>query len=91
MFQKRVLVIHPSSAEAERLSRLAQKFGPVTTRTDAEAALPELVEGGFAAVVVDAEVAAAPALRSAVRPPAGVLVTGPAEDALWRAAESIAP
>lgn len=87
MIQKRIVVIHPSSAEAERLARLAQKHGPVTTQTDPEAALPDLASGGVAAAVVDAAFAASASLRSMVRPPTGVLVTGAAEEDLARAAE----
>ncbi|MEN6560995.1 MAG: diguanylate cyclase [Acidobacteriota bacterium] len=87
MIQKRIVVIHPSSAEAERLARLAQKHGPVTTQTDPEAALPDLAAGGVAAAVVDAAFAASLSLRSMVRPPTGVLITGAAEEDLARAAE----
>jgi len=87
MIQKRILVIHPSPAEAERLTGLAQKLGPVAAEADPERALAGLAEGGIAAVVVDASVAGSPALRAMIRPPAGVLVTGSDEDELARLAD----
>jgi diguanylate cyclase (GGDEF)-like protein len=87
MFQKRILVIHPSPAEADRLARLAQKFGTVSTENDPEAALAVFAEGGIAAAVVDVSFAGSPALRSMVRPPTGVLVVGEDEEAVTRAAE----
>lgn len=88
MFQKRIVVIHRSAAEADRLARLALTIGPATARTDVEAALADFAEGGVAAVVVDVSLAAAPALKSMVRPPAGVLIVGADEEALAAAAES---
>ena len=87
MFQKRILLIYPSAADADRLARLAQKHGPVQILADPEAALPAFAEGGVAAVVVDASFAASPALRSMVRPPAGVLITGDDEDLIARLAD----
>ncbi|HOW84445.1 MAG TPA: diguanylate cyclase [Candidatus Aminicenantes bacterium] len=88
MFIKRIVVLHPLSEEADRLARLARKCGSVAVLTDPEAAPAELAGGGVAAVVVDASLAAGPALQAAVRPPAGVLVTGAAEEDLWPAAGS---
>ena len=88
MFIKRIVVLHPLAAEAERLARLARKCGSVAVLTDPQAAPAELAGGGVAAVVVDASLAAGPALQAAVRPPAGVLVTGAAEEDLWPAAGS---
>ncbi len=87
MIQKRILVIHPSPAEAERLARLARKLGPVAAETDPGQALAGLAEGGVAAAVIDASVAGSPALRAAVRPPVGVLLTGPDETELARLAD----
>jgi len=87
MFQKRILVIHPLPAEADRLARLAQKFGAVSTEHDPEAALEAFAEGGIVAAVVDVSFAGSPALRSMVRPPTGVLIVGEDEDAITRAAE----
>jgi diguanylate cyclase (GGDEF)-like protein len=91
MFQKRILLIHPAPAEAERLARLAQRFGPVTVETDPEKLLAALAEGGFAAVVVDASLAASPVIRAMVRPPTGVLITGGDEGALARLADEWPP
>jgi diguanylate cyclase (GGDEF)-like protein len=87
MFQKRILVIHPLPAEADRLARLAQKFGAVSIEHDPEEALEAFAEGGIVAVIVDVSFAGSPALRSMVRPPTGVLVVGEDEDAITRAAE----
>lgn len=88
MIQKRILVIHPAPAEADRLARLAQKLAPVSTHADPEGALADFAEGGIAAVVVDVSLAAAPALQAAVRPPIGILVTGDADEALAAAADA---
>jgi len=87
MIQKRILVIHPLPAEADRLARLAQKLGPVAVEADPEQALAILAEGGIAAAVIDASVAGSPALRAMIRPPAGLLITGPDEEALARLAD----
>jgi diguanylate cyclase (GGDEF)-like protein len=87
MFQKRILIIHPSSAEADRLARLAQKFGPVQAEPDPEAALAVFAEGGLAAAVIDVSFAGLPALRAMVRPPTGLLITGNDEDEIARAAD----
>jgi hypothetical protein len=91
MFQKRILLVHPAPAEAGRLARLAQRFGPVTAETDPEKLLVAFAEGGLAAVVVDASSAVSPVVRSMVRPPAGVLITGGDEDALARLADEWPP
>ena len=91
MFQKRVVVIHPDPAEADRLARLARKLGPAASHADAEEARPEFAAGGVAAAVVDVSLAGAPALRSMVRPPAGVLVVGDDEEALAAAAGAWPP
>jgi len=91
MILKRILIVHPSPAEAERLARLAQKFGPTTTASDPAEALPVFAEGGIGAVVVDASLAASPPLRSVVRPPAGVLVVGGDEDELVNLANDWPP
>lgn len=87
MIQKRILILHPSAAEAERLARLAQKFGPTLTAADPGEALSAFAEGGVAAVVVDASLASSAPLRSMVRPPAGLLIVGDDEDRLARLAD----
>jgi diguanylate cyclase (GGDEF)-like protein len=91
MIQKRIVVIHPVYTEADRLARLAQKHGPVLTAADPEAALALFAEGDVAAAVVDAAFAASPSLKSAVRPPTGVLLVGPDEEGLLRAADEWPP
>src|SRR5512136_896087 len=91
MFQKRVLVIHPSPSEADRLARLAHKFGPARSETSAEAALAAFAEGDIAAAVIDAAFSRSTALRAMVRPPTGVLLTGDNEDEIARAADDWPP
>jgi diguanylate cyclase (GGDEF)-like protein len=91
MFQKRILVIHPSPSEADRLARLAHKFGPALAVTSAEAALAAFAEGDIAAAVVDAAFSRSTALRAMVRPPTGVLLTGDNEEAIARAADDWPP
>jgi diguanylate cyclase (GGDEF)-like protein len=87
MIQKSILVIHPSAAEADRLARLAQKFGPVGTESDPDSAISALAEGEIAAAVIDASFAASPALRAMVHSPTGVLITGDDEDVISHAAQ----
>ncbi len=91
MIQKRILVINPSSAEADRLARLAQKHGPARSETDAEAALSEFAEGDIAVAVIDIAFVASPALKAMIRPPVGILLTGADEDLVSRAADEWPP
>ncbi len=91
MFPKRILVIHPSPAESERLARLAGKFGPVRAETDGEAALGAFAEGDVAVAVVDAAFARSSALKAMVRPPTAVLLVGADEEELGRAADEWPP
>ena len=91
MVQRRIVVIHPVPEEADRLARLAQKLGPALAAADPEAALPLFAESDVAAAVVDASFAASPSLRALVRPPAGVLLVGPDEEGLLRAADAWPP
>jgi diguanylate cyclase (GGDEF)-like protein len=91
MIPKRILILNPSSLEAERLARLAQKFGPARAETDAEAALALFADGDFAIAVIDVAYAASSALKAMVRPPAGVLLTGSDEELVSRAADEWPP
>ena len=91
MFQKRILVIHPSSAEADRLARLANKFGPARAETGAEPVLAAFAEGDVAVAVIDAAFSRSTALRAMVRPPTGVLLTGDDEADVARAADEWPP
>jgi diguanylate cyclase (GGDEF)-like protein len=91
MIPKRILVFNPSSLEAERLARLARKCGPASPETDAGAALSAFAEGDVAVAVIDVGFLGSTALKAMVRPPAGVLLTGPDEDALARAADDWPP
>ena len=91
MFLKRVLVFHPSATEADRLARLAGKYGQARSETDPGQALTALAEGDAAIAVVDVSLAGSPALRAALRPPTAVLLVGPDEDELARAADEWPP
>ena len=86
MIRQGILIIHPAASEAERLALVARRIGPVTTETNPERALGALAEGGTVAAVIDVSLAGSAALRSMVRPPAGVLFTGGDPDALELAA-----
>jgi diguanylate cyclase (GGDEF)-like protein len=91
MIPNRILVLNPSSLEAERLARLAQKFGPARAETDAEAALAAFAEGDIAVAVIDVAYVGSSALKAMVRPPAGVLLTGSDENLVFRAADDWPP
>ena len=91
MIQRRILVIHPVATEADRLARLAKKYGPVLTVTDPEAALSAFAEGDIVAAVVDVVFSGSPALKAMVRPPTGVLLVGEDEARISRAAEDWPP
>ena len=91
MNHKRILVLHPSHAEAERLARLAQKFGQVRTETDPGTALSAFAEGPVATAVIDASLAGSSALKAMVRPPTGVLITGADEELISREAGAWPP
>ncbi|TFG57539.1 MAG: sensor domain-containing diguanylate cyclase, partial [Candidatus Aminicenantes bacterium] len=91
MIQKRILVVNPSSAEADRLARLAQKFGPARSETDPEAAMAVFADGDFAVVVFDVAFAGSAALKSMLHPPVGILLTGVDEDIVSRTADEWPP
>jgi diguanylate cyclase (GGDEF)-like protein len=91
MFQKRILVVHPSSSEADRLARLAKKYGPARAETGAEFALSAFAEGDIAVAVIDANLARSTALRAMVRPPTGLLLVAEDEDEAARAADAWPP
>jgi diguanylate cyclase (GGDEF)-like protein len=91
MIQKRILVVNPSSAEADRLARLAQKHGSARSETDPEAAMAVFAEGDFAVVVFDVAFAGSKALQTMIHSPTGVLLTGADEDSILRAADEWPP
>jgi diguanylate cyclase (GGDEF)-like protein len=91
MVQKRILIIHPSSQEADRLARLSRKYGRARVETDPEVALAALAEGQVAAAVVDEAFAGATALKAMVHAPTGILLTGADEDLISRAADDWPP
>lgn len=91
MIQKRILILNHSSAEADRLARLAQKYGPARSETDGEAALAQFGEGDIAVAVIDVAFIGSTALRAMIHPPVGVLLTGADEDLVSRAADEWPP
>ena len=91
MFPKRILVIHPSFTEAERLARLAGKYGQAVPETDPEAALAAFAEGDVGIAVIDATLSRSSALRALVRPPTIVLLVGSDEEEMARAADDWPP
>jgi diguanylate cyclase (GGDEF)-like protein len=91
MIQKRILVVNPSSAEADRLARLAQKYGPARSETDPEAAMAVFADGDIAVVVFDVAFAGFAALKTMLHPPVGILLTGADEDIVSRAADEWPP
>jgi diguanylate cyclase (GGDEF)-like protein len=91
MIPKRIVVFNPSSQEAERLARLARQSGPASPETDAGAAMAAFAEGDVAVAVIDVAFVGSTALKAIVRPPAGVLLTGPDEEPLARAADDWPP
>ena len=91
MIQKRILLIHPLPAEADRLALLARKLGQVAIAPEPGEALALFADGGVAAVVVDESFADSPVLRAMVRPPTGLLITGGDEAALARLAGAWPP
>jgi diguanylate cyclase (GGDEF)-like protein len=88
MFQKRIVVIHPSSAEADRLALLARKYGTVVCAPDPRAALTSFAEGDLVAAVIDVSFARSPDLLVMLRPPTGVLIIGADEVELSQAADA---
>jgi diguanylate cyclase (GGDEF)-like protein len=91
MILTRILVVNPSSTEADRLARLAQKCGSALSETDPEAAMAMFAEGKFSVAVVDVAFAGSTTLQAMVHPPAGVLLTGADEDLVARAADKWPP
>jgi len=91
MIQKRILVVNPLSKEADRLARLAQKYGSALSETDPEAAMATLAEGEFAVVVLDVAFAGPTALQAMIHPPVGVLLTGANDELLAKAADEWPP
>jgi len=91
MIQKRILVVNPSSVEADRLARLARKYGLALSETDPEAARAVFAEGDIAVAVVDVAFAGSTALKAMVHPPTGVLLTGADEDLVSMAPDEWPP
>jgi diguanylate cyclase (GGDEF)-like protein len=89
MTRKSILVINPSSPEAERLARLARKFGPATVGPDLEKPLEELAGGAFAVAVLDADLVLARPPR--IDPAVAVVLTSADAARLDRAAAAFPP
>ena len=91
MIQKRILIVNPSSVEADRLARLAQKYGSALCETDPEAAMAVFTEGDFAVAVLDVAFAGSTALQAMIHPPVGVLLTGADEELVAKASDEWPP
>jgi diguanylate cyclase (GGDEF)-like protein len=91
MSQKSILILHPSPAEIDRLSKLAMMFGPVAAWTDAENLASRLGSMPLGVAVIDAGLARYPVFRDILRPTTAVILTGPDENALRQAVEEWPP
>jgi diguanylate cyclase (GGDEF)-like protein len=87
MSQKQILILHPSPPEIDRLSKLAMMFGPVTAWTDADNVQSRMEGLSVAVAVVDAGFARNASFRELLPSTAAVILTGPDEGELRRAAE----
>lgn len=86
MTQKRILIINPSSSEAERLARLARKFGPASGETTEGKVWEEIAGGTVAVAVMDAGFVLADPPGARVEPSTLILLTGADPALLERAA-----
>ena len=91
MSQRHILILHPSPAEADRLSRLAAMFGPVTAAAGAADLAPRLAGASVAAAVIEAGLVRYADVRDVLGPSTAVILTGPDESALRQAAEEWPP
>ncbi len=91
MSQRHILILHPSPAEADRLSRLASMFGPVTAGTGTADLASRLAGVSVAAAVIEAGLVRYADVRDVLGPSTAVILTGPDEAALRRAAEEWPP
>ncbi len=91
MSQRHILILHPSPAEVDRLSRLAAMFGPVTAATGAADLASRLAGASVAAAVIEAGLVRYADVRDVLGPSAAVILTGPDEAALRQAAEEWPP
>jgi len=91
MSQKRILILHPSSSDADLLSKLAGVFGPVLAWTDLEGLSGRLEGVSVGLAVLGAGFARYSLLRGLLRPTTSVILTGPDEAELRRAADEWPP
>ncbi|MFO7732882.1 MAG: diguanylate cyclase [Candidatus Aminicenantes bacterium] len=87
MTQKRILIFNPSSSEAERLARLARKFGPASVETAEGKVWQEIAGETVAVAVIDAGSVLADPPGTRIEPSTAVLLTGADPNLLERAAE----
>ena len=85
MTRKRILISNPSSSEAERLLRLARKYGSAASEAGMEKALTEIESGTVSVAVLDAGLVLSSPPRNRIGPSVAVLLTGADPASLERA------
>lgn len=91
MSQKRILILHPSPPDVDLLSRLAAVFGPVLAWTDLEGLSGRLEGVSVGVAVLGAGFAHYSPFQGLLRPTTSVILTGPDEGELRRAADEWPP
>jgi diguanylate cyclase (GGDEF)-like protein len=91
MSQKRILILHPSPSDVDLLSKLAAIFGPVLPGTDLEGLSSRLEGVSVGVAVLGPGFARYSLFRDLLRPTTAVILTGPDEGELRRAADEWPP
>jgi diguanylate cyclase (GGDEF)-like protein len=87
MSQGQILILNPFPEEADRLSKVAAAFGPVTALADLQN-LPEKIAGlTLGAAVIECGLARSPLLKDLIGPGTALVLTGTDADSLRQAAE----
>jgi len=91
MSRTHILIVHTSSSEIDRLSRLASRFRPVVawTRLPEPGGARERIHAAVA--VIEADQARYASLRDVFGPDTSVILTGPDEEALRAAVQDWPP
>jgi diguanylate cyclase (GGDEF)-like protein len=91
MTQKRILILHPSPPDVDLLSKLAAVFGPVLAWTDLEDLSSRLEGVSVGVAILGGAFARYAFFRDLLRPMTAVILTGPDEGELRRAADEWPP
>jgi diguanylate cyclase (GGDEF)-like protein len=91
MTQKRILILHPSPPDVDLLSKLAAVFGPVLAWTDLEDLSSRLEGVSVGVAILGGAFARYAFFRDLLRPTTAVILTGPDEGELRRAADEWPP